>query len=669
MHMETVNQQTVIIPKICPDCHRVYAGELTNCPVDGAAYLELQGYPPIGATFADRYEIQALLGFGGMSIVYKARHKHMDRIVAIKVLHPDLMNDPLALERFQQESKAAASLTHPNIVTVYDFGMSAAGQAFFVMDYLDGQTLEDLLEKDSTVPPGRAINIFKQICDGLDCAHQKGIVHRDLKPPNIALLPQEDGSDLVKILDFGVAKFINKADQKGLRLTQTGEVFGSPLYMSPEQCLGKDLDGRSDLYALGCLMYETLTGSPAIVADSFLEALNKHVGERPKSFKEVAPSLKIPAELEDLVFRCLVKDPEQRFQKATEVKEALSDLNIEQTGLLDSSGKNLIKPPGPRRPRPITINLKVGSKMLSWFSVISGGILVALLAFMTLWPGPVDDRGTLLTKLTWQIAMGAAETCYEYKKYNTASQCAELAKSIAEKLGDGHARLMQTLTMQAKILRDAARYTDLQKVNDLISQLKKEKIQLDYEKVLAFLASFSGKKDSVQLGMDAINVQASIEKVFRASSDLASIDNFADQEKLLRRCKQVFKNLNVSDPNLNAKLDWELADCLFQQQQTLEIRPLLLEALELSRRNNPDPAHRLVIQALLKLGIFDKDQSDFPHAKSDLEEAVALSKAQSDKKLTASCLSAYADYFHQLHDDDKAKDLFAEARKTEREDN
>lgn len=664
-----MNQRTVIIPKICPDCHRVYAGELTNCPEDGSAYLELQGYPPIGAIFAERYEIQALLGFGGMSIVYKARHMHMDRIVAIKVLHPDLMNDPLALERFQQESKAAASLTHPNIVTVYDFGISAAGQAFFVMDCLDGPTLEDLLEKNGTLPVVRAVDIFKQICDGLDCAHQKGIIHRDLKPPNIALIAQEDGSDLVKILDFGVAKFMNKADQKALRLTQTGEVFGSPLYMSPEQCLGKDLDGRSDLYALGCLMYETLTGTPAIIADSFLEALNKHVGERPKSFKEAAPALKIPVELEDIVFRCLSKDPDQRFQKATEVKEALSDLYLEQSGTLTPGSKGWIKPPGPRRPRPITINLKVDSKMLSWFSVISCALLALIILFGVLWPGPIGDRGTLLTKLTWQVAMDAAETCYGYKKYNTANQCAEFAKSIAERLGDNHARLMDTLAIQAKILRDSAQFASLQKVNDLISQLKIEKIQQDYKKAQTFLDSFAGDKEAVQRGMDAINVQASIEKVFRASDDLGSIDNFADQENLLRHCKQVFKNLNVTDEEINTKLDWKLADCLFQQQHTLEIRTLLLEALDLSRKNKADTSHRLVIQALLKLGIFDKDQSDFPHAKADLEEAVALSKAQSDKQLIASCLSAYADYFHQLHDDDKARELFAEARRMQKNDN
>ncbi len=659
--------QTLISPKICPECHRVYAGELANCPQDGKAYVDLPGYPPIGSTFAERYEIQSLLGFGGMSIVYKARHMHMERTVAIKVLHPDLMNDPLALERFQQESKAAASLSHPNIVTVYDFGMSAGGQAFFVMDCLEGTTLEDVLEKDGTVPAPRAVNIFKQICDGLECAHQKGIIHRDLKPPNIALIQQADGSDLVKILDFGVAKFMAKGDQKALRLTQTGEVFGSPLYMSPEQCLGKTLDGRSDIYALGCLMYEALTGSPAVAAETFLEALNKHVGEEPKTFKQMAPTLKIPKELEEIVFHCLVKDPDKRYQKAAEAKEDLSELYFEDAGTADTSAQSLTRPTGTRRTRPITISFKTDSKVLSWFSLISGGILILIIAVGTLWQGPIDDRGTLATKLSWQIAMSAAETFYGNKKYNTAIQCTDFAQSAADKLGDNHARLMGTLVLKAKILRDAAQYSSLGKVNDLISQIKIEKIEQDYKKALAFLDSLGVEHDSVQRGMDAINAQVSIEKVFRASNDLASIDRFADQETLLRRCKKVFENLNVRDEDINAKLDWELADCLFQQQQTLEIRSLLVEALALSRKNKIDTAKRAVIQALLKLGIFDKDQTDFPHAKTELEEAVQIAKTQDDKQLSASCLSAYADYFHQLHDDDKAKDLFAEAKKLEKQ--
>jgi serine/threonine protein kinase len=659
-----VTQEATIIPKICQDCHRVYAGEIANCPEDGTSLVALQGYPPIGSTFADRYEITSLLGFGGMSIVYKARHKHMDRIVAIKVLHPDLMNDPMALERFQQESRAAASLTHPNVVTVYDFGMSPQGQAFFVMDCLEGTTLEELLEKQKRLPVDRAVNIFKQICDGLESAHKKGIIHRDLKPPNIALIPQEDGSDLVKILDFGVAKLLPKADGQALRLTQTGEVFGSPLYMSPEQCLGKKLDGRSDLYALGCLMYEVLTGSPAVIADSFLEALNKHVGEEPKSFKEIAPSLAIPGELEAIVFKCLAKDPEQRFRTVGELKDALSRFQsppCPETTSMNQTGKRLTNTLGQLRTRPITISLKTDSEMLTWFSGIAGGILILTFAFLAFWPGPEDDRGTPLSKLTWQLAMSVAETSYGNKNYAAANQCAEFARSLAQGFGDNHARLLTTLSLECKILRDSGQFANLQKVNERITALKAERIADEYANTMEYLNSLTAKKDYLAKGIEAVNAEASMERVLRASDDLASIGKFAQQETLLRRCKQVFKDLNIHDEELNAKLNWQLADCLFRQQRTLDIRSELLEALDLCRRSKGDSTSSNTIQSLLKLGIFDKDQSDFPKAKAEIEEAVALARRQKDNHLTASCLNAYADYFHQLHQDDKAKSLFAEA--------
>lgn len=647
----------------------MYSGEMLTCPEDGKPLIALKGYPPIGATFADRYEMKSLLGFGGMSIVYKARHKHMDRTVAIKVLHPDLINDPLALERFQQESKAAASLTHPNVVTVYDFGMSQQGQAFFVMDCLEGTTLEELLEKRRRVPVDRAVNIFKQICDGLESAHKKGIIHRDLKPPNIALIPQEDGTDLVKILDFGVAKLLPKSDQQALRLTQTGEVFGSPLYMSPEQCLGKKLDARSDIYALGCLMYETLTGSPAVIADSFLEALNKHVGEAPKAFKETAPSLNIPESVEEIVFKCLEKDPDNRFQTVGEVRDALVRLGAvpcPESGIAGQSGKFQTKSLGQMRTRPITINFKTDSKALTWFSGITGAVLLLGFAFMALWPGPQDDRGTPLSKLTWSIFLSAADTFYASKNYALANQNVDIARSIAEGFGDNHSRLLTTLMLQSRILRDAGQVANLQNVNRRILSLKAQKIETDYERTMTYLNSLSGSKGSLEKGIEAVTAEASAERVFKTCDDLASIGRYAQQEALLRRCKQVFKDLNVHDEELNAKLNWQLADCLFRQQHTLEIRSQLLEALALCRKSQTGATARNTIEALLKLGVFDKDQSDYSKANEELAQAVALSKKQSDNHLTASCLNAYADYYHQLHDEEKAKRLFAEANHYER---
>ncbi len=600
LEAELLHQEQIITPKICPLCNTVYAGELSRCLDDGAVFIELKGYPSIGTIFAERYEIQALLGFGGMSIVYRARHKHMGRTVAIKVLHPDLVNDPYALERFEQESRAAATLNHPNIVTVYDFGMSARGQAFFVMDCLDGPTLEELLESNGILPAEKAVSVFKQICDGLDSAHRKGIVHRDLKPPNIALLRNDDGSDLVKILDFGVAKFINKAAPNFLRLTKTGEIFGSPLYMSPEQCLGKELDGRSDIYAFGCLMYEVLTGSPVIIAESFLEALNKHVGETPKSFKEVAPFLRIPKELEDIVFKCLMKAPEQRFQNVNELREELSHICFDQPGASNKiRTKNQTNSPLLTLSRAINIDLKIGPKLLSYLLPISCGLLLGMFAFFAFWPGSKEDPGTPLAKLSWQIAMSAAQSCYGWKNYDTASQCTQFAKSIAQNFGDNHDRLIDTLNMEAKILQESGQYSSLRNVNYLLSKLRFIKIEQNYSNQLALLRSFAREKDPVQRERDAITLRSKIETIFSAASDLASIEKFADQQILLKRCKQVLGNLNVRDVNLYDRIDLELADGLAQQQRAREAKLLPLAALDLSNNKSADRQTRAVEEAFV----------------------------------------------------------------------
>ena len=216
--------------------------------------------PLIGTVVADKYELLSVLGVGGMSTIYKARHKYMGRLTAVKLLHPYLTADPSMFQRFQYEAKAASNLNHPNVVGIHDFGITDGGTAYLVMDYLEGEDLSSILERESLLPEAQAREIFRQACAGLDHAHSKGVIHRDLKPSNLFLCPEDGGNFLVKLVDFGIAKITDNTSEKSQNLTRTGEVFGSPLYMSPEQCSGKPLDPRSDLYSFGCLMYEVLTG-------------------------------------------------------------------------------------------------------------------------------------------------------------------------------------------------------------------------------------------------------------------------------------------------------------------------------------------------------------------------------------------------------------------------
>lgn len=211
-----------------------------------------------GKVLGDKYEILAHLGSGAMGVVYKARHLILNKEVAIKVLQSQALNDRVKKERFMREAKAQGGLSHRNIAAVHDFGLTDKEQPFFVMDLLKGETLEDYLERVKSLPCVEACQIFEQVARALQHAHSKGIVHRDLKPSNIMLVESEDGDRQALLVDFGIAVFKEKELTK---LTKADFVLGTPLYMSPEQIKGKDLDARSDIYSLGCVMFETLTGN------------------------------------------------------------------------------------------------------------------------------------------------------------------------------------------------------------------------------------------------------------------------------------------------------------------------------------------------------------------------------------------------------------------------
>jgi serine/threonine-protein kinase len=283
--------------------------------------------PLLNTVFAERYTILEVLGKGGMGVVYKARHDLMDRLVAIKMMLPQLVSDDVSLARFQREARAASKIAHQNVIAIHDFGITPdTGVAYLVMDYVEGETLGAAIKRDGQLGVTRAVKIFLQVCDALVTAHQQGIIHRDLKPGNIMLVTQHDKQkDFIKVLDFGVAKLAsaeNETDQQ--RLTTTGEIFGSPVYMSPEQCSGGSLDARSDIYALGCVIYETITGEAPCIGKNALETISRHLTMTPASFAEARPDLYIPEWLEEVVFKSLQKDPNDRQQSMQELYDELS---------------------------------------------------------------------------------------------------------------------------------------------------------------------------------------------------------------------------------------------------------------------------------------------------------------------------------------------------------
>jgi len=309
--------------KACITCSQEFSGDEAVCPNDGTILTPLMHDRHLGTVLAGRYEILEVIGGGGMGLVYKARHTMMNRIVAIKMLHSHLTSSAEALGRFKLEAQAASCLSLPNILQIFDFGVSDEGQPYMVMDYLEGTSLADVLEAEGRLPVLRAVNIFVQACAGLAHAHQKGVIHRDLKPSNIMLVNADDQADFVKIVDFGIAKLLNRTDGASANLTRTGEVYGSPLYMSPEQCRGQELDARSDLYSFGCVMYKTVTGQPVFTGSEMIELLFKQVSEMPKRFAEACPDTDLPADFEAIVFKAIAKNPNNRFQSMTELKDVL----------------------------------------------------------------------------------------------------------------------------------------------------------------------------------------------------------------------------------------------------------------------------------------------------------------------------------------------------------
>lgn len=313
--------------KVCLECNRQFTGIVAACPHDNSMLVPVAQDPLIGTRLAGKYDIESVLGTGGMGVVYKGRQDVMDRIVAIKMLQAHHLNDSMSVKRFQQESKATCRLNHPHIITVYDFGISPTGQPYIVMDYLEGKPLSDIIKDEGHVGVDRSLKIVRQASEALGHAHKQGVIHRDLKPSNIVLIDREGDKDFVKVVDFGVAKLMEEGSTEGQKLTQMGEVCGSPVYMSPEQCQGLPLDKRSDIYSMGVVLYETLTNRLPILGKTMVETMSKHINDMPPTFQEARPDLYIPERVEQVIFRALAKAPEDRQQSmeqlATELEMAV----------------------------------------------------------------------------------------------------------------------------------------------------------------------------------------------------------------------------------------------------------------------------------------------------------------------------------------------------------
>ena len=308
--------------KICPQCSTEYDVEQKFCPKDGTT-LRIQGGQTgdlVGAVIADRYNVIRKLGEGGMGTVYLAEHVKMGRKSAIKVMNPGMVSDADAISRFNREASNASRINHPNVAAVYDFGETSDGLIFLAMEFIEGPSLTKVIEENGSLPPARAAEITRQAAEALSVAHDMGIVHRDLKPDNIMLAKGRDGSDIVKVVDFGIAK---AQDGEGQKVTKTGLVVGTPEYMSPEQLAGDKLDGRSDLYSLALVSYAMLTGKLPFPAETIQESMIKRLTDEPKPLAEMKPDTTWPEPVQTVITTALQRDAASRYQTASEFGRAL----------------------------------------------------------------------------------------------------------------------------------------------------------------------------------------------------------------------------------------------------------------------------------------------------------------------------------------------------------
>lgn len=316
--------------RLCPKCNAQYSSDQAICPIDATTLVDSSGKaaqapdPMIGRMIADKYRVEKLLGRGGMGAVYEGQHLLLDRRVAIKVLQQNMANDEQAASRFIREAKASARIEHPNAVTIYDFGVLQEGSAYLVMEFIKGRSLRQVLIDRVPVRPDQIIDWMIQVCNVVEVAHTQGIIHRDLKPENVMLKESADGSLMVKVVDFGLAKITSDSGEKAsVNLTKPGEVLGTPHYMAPEYYEGEIIDKRADVYAIGIMIYEMFCGDTPFTG-TVQSIIGGHLFKDPLPIIKSNPS--IPPVLDAVVQKALKKKRDERIASAGQLAQELKDV-------------------------------------------------------------------------------------------------------------------------------------------------------------------------------------------------------------------------------------------------------------------------------------------------------------------------------------------------------
>jgi serine/threonine-protein kinase len=328
MPIRAVASQIVSVAKVCPQCGEQYEASVGFCPRDGTALASASDVNLVGKVVGGRYRVIAQLGEGGMGQVYLAEHIRMKRKSAIKIMRPALVHEPEALQRFTREAENASKISHPNVAGIFDFGETDEGLVYLAMEYIDGESLSTLLKREVAMHPVVAADIIAQAADALQAAHDLGILHRDIKPDNVMVTQRSDGTFVVKLVDFGIARTMDRGTQQ---VTRTGFAVGTPEFMSPEQLSGDALDARSDQYSLALVAFNVLTGHDAFTSASSKESLLARLTSRPRRLDEVRGDLEWPLSLQEVFDKALAPDPGDRFPTVAEFGATLANSVAEMT--------------------------------------------------------------------------------------------------------------------------------------------------------------------------------------------------------------------------------------------------------------------------------------------------------------------------------------------------
>jgi serine/threonine protein kinase len=427
----------------CATCGEEYTDvQDDKCPFDGTKLTPIAEELSPGTVLNGRYEIKEAISGGAMGRIYKAHHQLMNRTIAIKTMLPQMVGSGGALQRFKQEAQSLSSLSHPNILTVFDFFIGDDGLPYLVMDYLEGTNLDEVRKTGPLAAP-RAVHIFSQVCDALGTAHKAGIIHRDVKPHNIMLVKHGDDPDYVKVIDFGIAKLLEPSESS--QLTATGDVFGTPQYMSPEQCRARPLDVRSDIYSLGCVMYASLTGTPPFTGDDPMQCMYKHANEDPPGFPEGSD---VPKPLQEAVLKALEKQPADRFQTMEQLKAAITGTPVAAA------------PAEAFREKPLLphVPVKYALGALAAVVLLSVGIGFAQVHQNKNQPTPrptsaamVGSQSTAPTAPTFEQNMAEGQRLFKQGDFAEAKAAFNAAHEQAERYGEADRRFLDSMEWQGKV--------------------------------------------------------------------------------------------------------------------------------------------------------------------------------------------------------------------------